>query len=93
MFLEILTLLALALAVLAKYTTARHMSALNRERLELENACQYHERLYKRIFRERENGEVEEKGLDQQADTLEANLKALEKELEEQNERNQELES
>ncbi len=91
MFLEILTLLVLALVILIKYATAKHIGALNHEKLELENVCRYNEGLYRQLSQERQNSEAEEESLKNGRSALETNLEELQQALAKQKERNQEL--
>lgn len=90
--LEITTFALLVFVILAKYGTTKHIVKLNQKRVELENECNRHEQHYKVLVKEREQAEADLKSTQRELNVQQSGLEKLIAQLEEQMERNQELE-
>lgn len=91
MVLETITLVVLASVLLIKYGTSTHISKMNQRHLELQNQCQEYQGKHNSLMQERKAAEGEERDLRLKMASLETNLEDLRGELEEQDERNREL--
>lgn len=92
MFVEVLTVLLLALVIAVKYVTIAYKNKLNQRRIEAQNLQNRNEMRYKAIGKERKAVEAEEKGVQKEVKLLEEHLEHVKGELLEQQERNKELE-
>lgn len=93
MVLEIITLAVLALVLLVKYGTTAHLVKLNQRQLELENNCQQFQTRYKALVTERKAAEGEERNIQTNIAKLEAQLEEVKQELQDQEERNRDLQT
>lgn len=91
-FVEISAFSMLVVMILAKYGTMRHLVKLQQKKVELENTCNRHEQRYKVYEKERQQFEVQLKSVQRETAIQRSGLEKLLAQLEEQNERNQELE-
>ena len=91
MVLEVITLAVLALVLIVKYGTSAHLAKLNQRQLELDNECQQYQSRYKALVTERKASEGEERNIQANIAKLEAQLEDIRSELNEQEERNRDL--
>jgi uncharacterized protein YlxW (UPF0749 family) len=91
-FLEISTFVLLVVVVLTKYGTTKHLVVLQQKKVELENVCNRHEQRHKGYVKEREQFEAELKSVQREVSIQQSGLEKLLAQLEEQVNRNQELE-
>ena len=92
MFLEVLTVLLLALVIAVKYVTVAHKNRLNQRRLEAENLRKKNEMRHKAVGNERKAAEAQEEQVQKEIKLYEDHLEKVRGELLEQQERNRELE-
>ncbi|MCZ6633826.1 MAG: hypothetical protein O7G87_10490 [bacterium] len=93
MFLEIITLLVLLGILLIRYGTARHTNGLSLQYRNLDKLCKQIRARYQLLCDKRGAIELEEKNLRRDRIALETLEENLEKALQKQNEKNEELES
>ena len=91
MVLEVVTILFLAVVILAKYLTSKLTFRLTMRHAEADNASRRHQARYRKVSRDREVAENEEKSLLKQQTDIQERLQQLGEELSEQQQRNQEL--
>jgi len=91
MFLEVLTLIVLVGVLLTKYGTSVHIQKLNQRQLELENSCKQFRSRLRALKQERTAIDAEERELQPGLRALETQLDELRGKLQEQEERNREL--
>ena len=89
---ETATLLLLAFVLITKYVTSVHMRKLRLTQVELDNLCQRHRRDYDQLFRDRQTGEGIVEKLKKERGELVVQLEQKRVAVEEQNERNREVE-
>ena len=91
-FLEVVTFVLLVFVVLTKYGTTKHLMALQKKKVELDNLSNRHEARYKAFAKEREQTEAELKSVRRELEVQQSGLEKLQGQFAEQVERNRELE-
>lgn len=91
-FVEIVTFVMMVIVVMTKAGTSRHLILLQQKKVELDNLCSRHEARYKAFVKEREQVEAELKAVQRDLEGQQGGLEKLQGQLAEQMVRNQELE-
>ena len=91
MFLEIMTMIVLVGVLVTKYGTSAHIQKLHQRQLELDNDCLQSKSRLRLLKEQRGAADVEERNLQPGLRALDAQLEELRSKLQEQDERNREL--